>query len=89
LLLEHSWQFDRRVMHDGFKNKCAFVKDGKSITFVPLTLKTNWNWKKKVRTRVVKMSWALKREKKSDLPERERNNELAESGEKNKEKKTK
>jgi hypothetical protein len=35
------------------------------------------------------MSWALKREKKSDLPERERNNELAESGEKNKEKKTK
>jgi hypothetical protein len=35
------------------------------------------------------MSWALKREKKSDLLERERNNELAESGEKNKEKKTK
>jgi hypothetical protein len=55
----------------------------------------HWHWrlieieKKKVRTRVVKMSWALKREKKSDLPERERNNELAESGEKNKEKKTK
>ena len=35
------------------------------------------------------MSWALNREKKSDLPERERNSELAESGEKNKEKKTK
>jgi hypothetical protein len=39
LLLGHSWQFDRRAIHDGFRNKYIIVKDGKTFIFVHLSLK--------------------------------------------------
>ena len=39
ILLGRPWQYDRKVMHDGFKNRYSFVKEGKSITLVPLTPK--------------------------------------------------
>jgi hypothetical protein len=39
ILLGRSWQFDRKAIHDGFKNKHSFVKDNKTITLVPLTPK--------------------------------------------------
>uniref|UniRef100_A0A2N9I1W6 Reverse transcriptase domain-containing protein n=1 Tax=Fagus sylvatica TaxID=28930 RepID=A0A2N9I1W6_FAGSY len=31
------WQFDRKVTHDGFKNRYSFVKDSRTVTLVPLT----------------------------------------------------
>ena len=37
ILLGRSWQFDRNVDHDGFKNRHSFVKDNKTITLVSLT----------------------------------------------------
>ena len=37
ILLGRPWQFDRKVNHDGFKNRYFFVKDTKTITLVPLT----------------------------------------------------
>ena len=37
ILLGRPWQFDRKVNHDGFKNRHSFVKDNKTITLVPLT----------------------------------------------------
>ncbi|KAK4552365.1 hypothetical protein RGQ29_032073 [Quercus rubra] len=37
ILLGRPWQFDRRVNHDGFKNRHSFVKDSKTITLVLLT----------------------------------------------------
>ena len=37
ILLGRPWQFDRKAIHDGFKNRHSFVKDNKSITLVPLT----------------------------------------------------
>ena len=39
ILLGRQWQFDRRVIHDGFKNRYSFVKDNQKITLVPLTPK--------------------------------------------------
>ncbi|RVW85784.1 Transposon Ty3-G Gag-Pol polyprotein [Vitis vinifera] len=36
-LVARPWQFDRKVNHDGFKNRYSFVKDNKTITLVPLT----------------------------------------------------
>ena len=33
------WQFDRKVIHDGFKNKYSFQHKGKPITLYPLTPK--------------------------------------------------
>ena len=32
ILLGKPWQFDRKVNHDGFKNRHSFVKDNKTIT---------------------------------------------------------
>ena len=39
ILLGRPWQYDRKVMHDGFRNRYSFVKDGKSVTLVPLSPK--------------------------------------------------
>ncbi|XP_073267795.1 uncharacterized protein [Populus alba] len=39
LLLGRPWQFDRKVIHDGFRNRFTIVKDGKTITLVPLSPK--------------------------------------------------
>ncbi|XP_074565168.1 uncharacterized protein LOC141821722 [Curcuma longa] len=39
LLLGRPWQFDRKAMHDGFKNKYSFMMHGKLVTLVPLTPK--------------------------------------------------
>ena len=37
LLLGRPWQFDRRVMHDGHRNRYSFFKDDRNITLAPLT----------------------------------------------------
>ena len=39
ILLGRPWQYDRKTVHDGVKNKYSTVKDGKSITLVSLTPK--------------------------------------------------
>jgi len=43
LFLGHLWQFDRKVIHDGFRNRYIIVKDDKIITLVPLSLKQVYN----------------------------------------------
>ena len=66
ILLGKPWQFDRKVIHGGFKNRHSFAKDNKTITLIPLTprqvyedqmkLKRENELKKKiVRPRVQKM----------------------------------
>jgi hypothetical protein len=39
LLLGRPWQFDRKAIHDGFRNRFTIVKDGKTITLVLLSPK--------------------------------------------------
>jgi hypothetical protein len=39
LLLGYSWQFDKKAMHDMFRNMYTIIKDGKTITIVPPTPK--------------------------------------------------
>jgi hypothetical protein len=39
LLLDRPWQFERNVTHDGFENRHSFVKDNKTVTLVPLTIR--------------------------------------------------
>ena len=39
ILLGRPWQYDRKAIHDGVKNRYTIVKDGKIITLVPLTPK--------------------------------------------------
>ncbi|XP_012439934.1 uncharacterized protein LOC105765404 [Gossypium raimondii] len=37
MLLGCPWQFDRKVIHDGFTNRYTFKFDGKNVTLVPMT----------------------------------------------------
>ncbi|KAH1038122.1 hypothetical protein J1N35_039865 [Gossypium stocksii] len=39
ILLGHLWQYNRRVIHDGFTDHCSFKFNRKSITLVPMTPK--------------------------------------------------
>ena len=39
ILLRRPWQYDRKAIHDGVKNRYTIVKDEKTITLVPLTSK--------------------------------------------------
>ncbi|XP_039039058.1 uncharacterized protein LOC120176790 [Hibiscus syriacus] len=37
LLLGHPWQFDKKVMHNGFTNRSSFMNAGKKIALAPFT----------------------------------------------------
>jgi hypothetical protein len=37
ILLGRPWQYDRKAIHDGVKNKYTIVKDGKTITLASYT----------------------------------------------------
>lgn len=37
LLLGRPWQFDRRVIHDGFTNRYTFDMNGRKVTLAPMT----------------------------------------------------
>ncbi|KAA3473908.1 Transposon Ty3-I Gag-Pol polyprotein [Gossypium australe] len=39
ILLGRPWQYDRRVIHDGFTNRYSFKFNGKLITLVPMSPK--------------------------------------------------
>ena len=39
ILLGRPWQYDRKAIHDGVKNRYTIVKDSKTITLLPLTPK--------------------------------------------------
>ena len=36
ILLGRPWQFDRRVVHDGYTNKYSLMRNNRTITLVPL-----------------------------------------------------
>uniref|UniRef100_A0A1J3GT37 RNA-directed DNA polymerase n=2 Tax=Noccaea caerulescens TaxID=107243 RepID=A0A1J3GT37_NOCCA len=37
IILGRPWQFDRRVLHDGYTNKYTFLHKGRKTTLIPLT----------------------------------------------------
>ncbi|RDX99855.1 hypothetical protein CR513_17035, partial [Mucuna pruriens] len=39
ILLGRSWQFDKKVTHDGVTNKLSFENKGKKVTLKPLSLR--------------------------------------------------
>ena len=43
ILLRWPWQYDKKGIHDGVKNRYTTVKDGKIISFAPLTPKQVYN----------------------------------------------
>ena len=49
ILLGRPWQYDRHVIHDGFKNRYSFQKDGRYVTLVPMTAKKVFEYQNKQR----------------------------------------
>ena len=56
LLLGRPWQFDRRVVHDGYTNRYSFKHLGRNVTLAPLT-------PKQVHEDQLKMKQSIEREK--------------------------
>jgi hypothetical protein len=52
ILLGRPWQYDRRVIHDGFRNRYNFVKNGKIVKLAPLTLKQNYEDQLKMKSEI-------------------------------------
>ena len=49
LLLGRPLQYDKKVTHDGFRNRYSFVKDGRTVTLIPLTPKEVYGDQMKMR----------------------------------------
>ena len=70
------WQFDRKVNHYGFKNRNSFVKDNKTITLVPLTLRQVYEDQMKLkRENELKKNCETESSKKDDEKESDRKKE--------------
>ena len=69
VLLGRPWQYDTKVVHDGFTNKISFKQDDKKIVFKPLSPREVCEDQIKMREK--KKSETLKR-KKSETLEREK-----------------
>ena len=41
LLLGRPWQYDRKIVHDGYKNTHSFIKDGVRVTLAPMNSEGN------------------------------------------------
>lgn len=76
ILLGRPWQFDRKVNHDGFKNRHSFVKDHKTITLVPLTPRQVYEDQMKLKREIdLKKDCDTESSKKDDEKESERKKE--------------
>jgi hypothetical protein len=76
ILLGRPWQFDRKAIHDGFKNRYSFVKDSRTVTLVPLTPRQVYEDQVKLkRENELKKNCETESSKKEDEKESERKKE--------------
>ncbi|KAA3477920.1 reverse transcriptase [Gossypium australe] len=65
LLLGQPWQYDRRVMHSGYTNRCSFKHLGRNVTLAPLTPKEVFDNQQNSRFPLIKR----KKKKRNIFPE--------------------
>lgn len=83
ILLGRPWQYDRRVTHDGYRNRYNFVKDGKTITLAPLTPAQVYGDQIKLKSEEdERIRESGKRRGNSETNNKRENSEVAKSGEK-------
>uniref|UniRef100_A0A2N9G8J7 RNA-directed DNA polymerase n=1 Tax=Fagus sylvatica TaxID=28930 RepID=A0A2N9G8J7_FAGSY len=76
ILLGRPWQFDRKAIHDGFKNRYSFVKDSRTVTLIPLTPRQVYEDQVKLkRENELKKNCETESSKKEDEKESERKKE--------------
>jgi len=68
ILLGRLWQYDRKAIHDGVKNRYTIVKDGKTITLVPLTPKQVYDDQIKLKSEHEAMGRENQGEEQGDVP---------------------
>ncbi|KAL4388392.1 hypothetical protein GQ457_09G018570 [Hibiscus cannabinus] len=88
MLLGRPWQFDRKVMHDGFSNRYSFTYDGKKHTLAPLSpqqvhdgqihLKKSFEEFKEKEQKTVKIEIEQKNERENEVKAKRKGNRMSE-----------
>ncbi|KAL4271256.1 hypothetical protein GQ457_13G012420 [Hibiscus cannabinus] len=88
MLLGRPWQFDRKVMHDGYRNRYSFTYDGKKHTLAPLSpqqvhdgqvhLKKSFEEFKEKEQKTVKIEIEQKNESENEVKEKRKGNGISE-----------
>jgi hypothetical protein len=48
LLLGRPWQFERKILHDGYNNRYSFSHDGRKVVLAPLSPQEVYEDQKKI-----------------------------------------
>ncbi|KAL4290001.1 hypothetical protein GQ457_14G015270 [Hibiscus cannabinus] len=88
MLLGRPWQFDRKVMHDGYSNRYSFTYDGKKHTLAPLSqqqvhdgqihLKKSFEEFKEKEQKTVKIEIEQKNERENEVKAKRKGNGMSE-----------
>ncbi|KAL4289850.1 hypothetical protein GQ457_14G012880 [Hibiscus cannabinus] len=88
MLLGRPWQFDRKVMHDGHRNRYSFTYDGKKHTLAPLSpqqvhdgqvhLKKSFEEFKEKEQKTVKIEIEQKNERENEVKAKRKGNGMSE-----------
>ncbi|KAL4333051.1 hypothetical protein GQ457_07G005030 [Hibiscus cannabinus] len=88
MLLGRPWQFDRKVMHDGYSNRYSFTYDGKKHTLAPLSpqqvhdgqvhLKKSLEEFKEKEQKTVKIEIEQKNERENEVKAKRKGNVMSE-----------
>ncbi|KAL4291601.1 hypothetical protein GQ457_14G015160 [Hibiscus cannabinus] len=88
MLLGRPWQFDRKVMHDGYRNRYSFTYDGKKHTLAPLSpqqvhdgqvhLKKSFEEFKEKEQKTVKIEIEQKNERENEVKAKRKGNGMSE-----------
>ena len=62
ILLGRPWQYDRKVTHDGYRNRYSFVIDNRTITLVPLAMREVCEDQKRIKEYYEKENFEKKNE---------------------------
>ena len=77
ILLGRPWQFDRKLTHDGYKNRYALLLNNRTIVLTPLRLA-------KAYADQIKIVRECKLKEQLSIQEKEKKNEIEQKKEKNK-----
>ncbi|KAL4289639.1 hypothetical protein GQ457_14G015350 [Hibiscus cannabinus] len=77
LLLGRSWQFYKRVVHDGYTNRYSFMHEGKKVILAPLTPSQVSEYQ--VRMKASIEAWEASKSKKASEEEKANSKDLSDS----------
>src|SRR2546430_6867657 len=73
LLLGRPWQYDRKVMHNGYSNRYSFTYKGRNVVLAPLSPQEVFEEQKKLLEREKEFSASIAKEGPNELPSNQGN----------------